>query len=367
MEEIWVTRSAMPPLEDYVEEIRALWDTRWLTNAGRKHEQLREQLRQYLGVRETELLVNGHMALELTFQSMKLSGEVITTPYTFASTTQAIVRSGLTPVFCDVTENFTIDVKKIEALITERTSAIVPVHVYGQVCDVQEIQHIAQKHGLKVIYDAAHAFGTTVNGKGIGTFGDASCFSFHATKVFHTVEGGAVCFSDPALGRELRERRNFGLRGQEQIVSVGTNAKMNELCAAMGICNLRYVDDWIARRGAIAMRYREKLSDVAGLLLAPVQQGVRSSFSYFPILIDEAKFGYSRDEVAEHLAEHGIVTRKYFYPLTSTAMCCRRRGLAENTPRADWLSRHVLTLPLYPEMTRQQVDMICSQICACRK
>lgn len=365
MEEIWVTRSAMPPMEEYMDEIRSLWDTRWLTNAGEKHEMFRQQLRAYLGVTDVELLVNGHMSLEMAIQALGLRGEVITTPLTFASTTQAIVRSGLTPVFCDVKEDFTMDPDGIEALITERTSAIIPVHAYGMVCDVERIQSIARKHHLKVIYDAAHAFGVTVNGEGIGTFGDASCFSFHATKTFHSVEGGAVSFSDPALGEQLRQRRNFGLRGQDDVVSIGTNAKMNELCAAMGICNLRHVDEWIARRAKIVRRYRENLSDIAGLRLPMEQPGVHSGYSYFPIVVEDA-FGCSRDQMMERLRAEGISTRRYFYPLTSQEPCYAGRFAQAETPRADWLSRHVLTLPLYPELTRQQVDHICRKVAACQ-
>lgn len=368
MEEIWVTRSAMPPMEEYMEEIRSLWDTRWLTNTGEKHEQLRAGLRAYLGVSDVELLVNGHMALEMTLQAMQLTGEVITTPFTFASTTQAIVRSGLTPVFCDVKEDdFTIDPDEIERRITERTSAIVPVHVYGNVCDVERIQHIAEKHHLKVIYDAAHTFGVKVNGRGIGTFGDASCFSFHATKVFHSVEGGAVCFSDSALGEQIRQRRNFGLQGREEAVSIGTNAKMNELCAAMGICNLRHVDEWIACRGEIVRQYRERLSDVCGLRLNPVQSGVHSGYAYFPIVVEETAFGCNRDEVAAQLNQKGICTRRYFYPLTSQQPCYHNRFAKAETPRAMWLSRRILTLPLYPELTRKQVDAICQSVIQCRK
>lgn len=364
MEEIWVTRSAIPPMEEYIDEIRSLWDTRWLTNAGQKHEQFRAQLREYLGVRDIELLVNGHMSLELTFQALGLRGEVITTPLTFASTTQAIVRSGLTPVFCDVKEDFTMDPEGIESLITERTTAIVPVHAYGTVCDVERIARIAKKHNLKVIYDAAHAFGVRVNGRGIGTFGDASCFSFHATKAFHSVEGGAVSFSDPNIGQQLRQRRNFGLQGREQVVSVGTNAKMNELCAAMGICNLRYVDDWIARRRDVVQRYRENLSDVKGIRWNPEQAGVQSGYAYFPIVIEDS-FGCSRDAVLNALAAKGIGARRYFYPLTSREPCYNGRFAQAVTPRAEWLSRHVLTLPLYPELTQEQVDEICHSVEQC--
>lgn len=248
-QKILVTRSSMPELEEYVEEIRDIWKTHWLTNMGEKHRRLQRELKDYLKVENVELLTNGHMALEMAIQAMNLQGEVITTPFTFASTTHAIVRNGLTPVFCDIDpQNFTLDVSKIEALITDKTCAIVPVHVYGNMCDVEAIEEIAKKYGLKVIYDAAHAFGVTYKGKGAGSFGDASCFSFHATKVFNTIEGGAVCFKDKELGRRLYNLKNFGIRDEETVESVGANAKMNEFQAAMGLCNLRHVDEEIGKR-----------------------------------------------------------------------------------------------------------------------
>lgn len=243
-DKILVTRSSMPDLNEYVDEIKELWETHWLTNMGVKHQKLQKDLEEYLSVEHIDLLTNGHMALELTLQAMDLQGEVITTPFTFASTTHAIIRNGLKPVFCDINpEDFTMDVSKIEALITDKTCAILPVHVYGNVCNVEEIQRIADKYGLKVIYDAAHTFGERYDDKGIGSFGDASCFSFHATKVFNTIEGGAVCYKNKELGERLYNLKNFGIRDQETVESVGANAKMNEFQAAMGICNLRHVDD----------------------------------------------------------------------------------------------------------------------------
>ena len=254
---ILVTHSSMPEFDEYIEEIKDIWESHWLTNMGSKHKRLQSELKDYLGVENIDLLTNGHMALELTMQAMGLTGEVITTPFTFASTTHAIVRNGLTPVFCDINaEDFTIDVNKIESLITERTSAIVPVHVYGNICDVDVIQKIADKYNLKVIYDAAHTFGEKYNGQGIGSFGDASCFSFHATKVFNTIEGGAVCFKDKTLGEEIYNLKNFGIRGPETVSGIGANAKMNEFCAAMGLCNLKHIDDEIAKRKVVVDRYR---------------------------------------------------------------------------------------------------------------
>ena len=258
-----VTRSSMPPFEEYTEEIKDIWQSHWLTNMGVKHQKLQAELKEYLGVENIELLTNGHMALELSLQALNLQGEVITTPFTFASTTHAIVRNGLKPVFCDINPvDFTIDVNKIEALITDKTCAIMPVHVYGNICDVETIEKIAQKYELKVIYDAAHAFGVKYKGKGAGCFGDVSCFSFHATKVFNTIEGGAACFKDKDFGLDLYRLKNFGIRGPEKVDAVGANAKMNEFCAAMGLCNLKHIDEEIAKRKVVVDRYREILGDV---------------------------------------------------------------------------------------------------------
>lgn len=287
-----VTRSSMPELDEYVNEIKELWDSHWLTNMGVKHKKFQEELVKYLNVENVELLTNGHMALELTLQAMNLQGEVITTPFTFASTTHAIVRNGLKPVFCDIDPvTYTIDVEKIESLITERTCAIMPVHVYGNVCNVEEIERIANKYELKVIYDAAHSFGESYKGRGIGNFGDASCFSFHATKVFNSIEGGAVCFSDKHLGNVLYELKNFGIHGPEEVSAVGANAKMNEFCAAMGLCNLRHIETEIAKRKKVVERYRENLEGIEGLQLNAVQPEVESNYSYFPVVFHEKEFG----------------------------------------------------------------------------
>ena len=328
---------------------------------GSKHKRLQSELKDYLGVENIDLLTNGHMALELTMQAMGLTGEVITTPFTFASTTHAIVRNGLTPVFCDINaEDFTIDVNKIESLITENTSAIVPVHVYGNICDVYAIQKIADKYNLKVIYDAAHTFGEKYNGQGIGSFGDASCFSFHATKVFNTIEGGAVCFKDKALGEEIYNLKNFGIRGPETVSGIGANAKMNEFCAAMGLCNLKHIDDEIAKRKAVVDRYREHLVGVKGIKLSPIQDGVVQNYAYFPVVFDEKVFGKGRDLVAEQLSKKGIFSRKYFYPLANDFDCYKGKFDSNQTPIAKEISSRVLTLPLYADLSLDIVDKICS-------
>ena len=357
---ILVTRSSMPSMEEYIEEIRSIWDSHWLTNMGEKHKALQAELQKYMGVPEVELLTNGHMALELSLQAMNLQGEVITTPFTFASTTHAIVRNGLEPVFCDIDpETYTMDVTQIERLITDRTCAILPVHVYGNVCNIEEIERIAHKYGLKVLYDAAHTFGETYKGQGIGNFGDASCFSFHATKVFNTIEGGAVCYRDPDMGRRLYELKNFGIHGPEEVDAVGANAKMNEFCAAMGLCNLRHVDEEIAKRRAVVERYREHLDGVDGLRLNAQQPEVRSNYAYFPVVFDENLFGASRNEVMDALAQNGIGARKYFYPLTNTFECFHGKYDVDATPVALHVAKRVLTLPLYADLSMEDVDRIC--------
>ena len=357
---ILVTRSSMPSMEEYIEEIRSIWDSHWLTNMGEKHKALQAELQKYMGVPAVELLTNGHMALELSLQAMNLQGEVITTPFTFASTTHAIVRNGLEPVFCDIDpETYTMDVTQIERLITDRTCAILPVHVYGNVCNIEEIERIAHKYGLKVLYDAAHTFGETYKGQGIGNFGDASCFSFHATKVFNTIEGGAVCYRDPDMGRRLYELKNFGIHGPEEVDAVGASAKMNEFCAAMGLCNLRHVDEEIAKRRAVVERYREHLEGVDGLRLNVQQPEVRSNYAYFPVVFDENLFGASRNEVMDALAQNGIGARKYFYPLTNTFECFHGKYDVDATPVALHVAKRVLTLPLYADLSMEDVDRIC--------
>ena len=367
MEQILVTRSSMPELNEYIDEIKSIWDTHWLTNMGPKHKEFQSQLKEYMCVENIELLTNGHMALELTLQAMNLQGEVITTPFTFASTTHAIVRNGLTPVFCDIDPvTFTIDPEKLEKLITDRTCAIMPVHVYGNVCNIEEIERIAHKYELKVIYDAAHTFGQTYKGKGIGSFGDASCFSFHATKVFNSIEGGAVCYRDQRLGDILYELKNFGIHGPEEVSAVGANAKMNEFCAGMGLCNLRHVDEEIAKRKVVTERYRERLDGVDGIQLNVIQRDVKSNYAYFPVIFEEKQFGASRAEVFDKLAENGIGARKYFYPLTNSFSAFHGKYNVLDTPVALHVSKRVLTLPLYSELDINEVDRICDTILSCR-
>ena len=358
-----VTRSSIPEFDEYCEEIRSIWDTHWLTNMGEKHQQLEQGLKDYFNVPEVALLTNGHLALETAIEAFGLKGEIITTPFTFASTTHAIVRCGCTPVFCDIDPvTYTIDATKIEALITDKTVAIMPVHVYGNICDVEEIDRIAKKHGLKVIYDAAHAFGVTKDGVSAACFGDASMFSFHATKVFNTIEGGALCFKDVSLKQHVNDLKNFGIHGPEDVLYVGGNAKMNEFCAAMGICNLRHVDEWIEQRKAAVERYRQRLSEVDGIVICKGQPGVKENYAYFPALFDGYK--YTRDEVFARLAGENIIARKYFYPITNSFDCYKGQpGFdPEATPVAKFMGDRVLCLPLYAGLSLEEVDRICDII-----
>lgn len=356
----------MPPLEEYIHEIEPLWESHWLTNMGEKHHELERRLKEYLHIDNIALFVNGHNALECVIEAMGLAGKVITTPYTFASTTHAIVRKGLTPVFADIREdNYTLDPACIEELIDEDTCAILPVHVYGGLCDVDAIQEIADRHNLKVIYDAAHAFGVTRNGVSAAAYGDASMFSFHATKVFHTIEGGAVCFKDPSLRKLLDDWKNFGITGPEDVEYVGGNAKMNEFCAAMGICNLRHLDGEIARRKVVSERYWERLEGVAGIKLSKPGAGIASNYAYMPVVFEEA-FGATRDEVYAALKEHDIFARKYFYPLTTDFACYQGR-FQSHTPVASYVASHVLTLPLFADLSVENVDRICDIVLGCAR
>ncbi|MDF1618117.1 DegT/DnrJ/EryC1/StrS family aminotransferase [Petrocella sp. FN5] len=351
----------MASMEAYIEEIKDLWDTRWLTNMGDKHRALEAQLLDYLQVPNITLFANGHLGLESIIEALGLKGEVITTPFTFVSTTHAIVRKGLEPVFCDINAvDYTMDADKIESLITDKTSAILPVHVYGHVCQVEQIETIARKYNLKVIYDAAHAFGVKVKGQGIGAFGDASMFSFHATKVFNTIEGGGVTYKDMSLKKKLNDLKNFGITGPESVACVGGNAKMNEFQAAMGICNLRHIDDEIAKRKSVSKRYYDHLEGVEGIRLAKEQEGVDHNYGYMPVVFDGYKM--SRDVVFEALKSHEIIPRKYFYPLISRCDCYRDKHQAEATPVALQIAENVLNLPLYADLGLDDVDRICDII-----
>lgn len=361
--QILVTRSSMPSFEEYCNEIKELWDTHFLTNMGVKHKELEYSLLRYLKTPNITLFTNGHLALECIIAAFNFpkGGEVITTPFTFASTTHAISRNGLVPVFCDINQDdFTIDVTKIEKLITDKTCAIIPVHVYGNLCNVEEIKKIAKKYNLKVIYDAAHTFGVEKNGIGVANFGDASMFSFHATKVFHTIEGGAITYKDESLKKKLNDLKNFGITGPETVEYIGGNAKMNEFQAAMGICNLRHIDEEINKRKKVVERYREKLSNIEGIKFSIIQEGVKSNYAYFPVIFDNYK--YTRDEIFRKLETENIIARKYFYPLINDFECYRDKYSSKDTPVAKYMADRVLTLPLYADLELEIVDKICDII-----
>lgn len=363
-QKILVTQSSMPPYEEYIEAIKPLWDSHWITNMGTYHKELEEKLKQYLEVPELSLMVNGHMALEMAIQSFNFpeGSEVITTPFTFVSTTHAIVRNKLQPVFCDVKmSDGTIDETKIEDLITEKTVAIVPVHVYGNVCNMEEIQRIADKYNLKVIYDAAHAFGVKYKGIGIGNYGDASIFSFHATKVFNTIEGGAVAFSDHKIYEKLYNLKNFGIRGEELVVEVGANAKMNEFEAIMGLCNLKYLSHSLEERKIRYDYYKERLSHIPGIRFFEDNVDIQKNYAYFPIVVSE-DYSMTRDELYEKLKENNIFSRKYFYPLTSDQACFRNKYRKCELYNARNLSEKVLVIPFYEKLEKDQMDKIVDMI-----
>lgn len=363
MDKIQVTKSSMPKYEEYINMIKPLWDSCWITNMGEYHQKLEEELKEYLNVSNVSLVVNGHMALEMSIQAMNFpeGGEVITTPFTFISTTHAIVRNGLVPVFCDIKlGDYTIDEDLIESLITEKTVAIVPVHVYGNICNIDKIQRIAEKYNLKVIYDACHAFGESYNGVDVSNFGDASVFSFHATKVFNTIEGGAVASNSRELYDRIYNLKNFGIRGEELIVEVGANAKLNEFSAIMGICNLKYVQKNIELRKDRVNYYIHKLSDLEGVLIQRYDHPkVKYNYGYFPVRFRDK---ITRDRVRDVLMENGIVARKYFYPITADADCFKGKYKNNKLDVSREVADCILVLPLYPDLELEHIDRICNII-----
>jgi len=366
---ILVTRPSLPPVEEYEALVREIFASRYLTNGGAQHQKLEAALAQKLATPHLRLFTNGHLALECALQALGLEkGEIITTPFTFISTTHAIVRCGFTPVFCDVEPDYyTIDPAKIEEKITPRTRAILPVHVYGNPCDVEAIDLIAKKHNLPVLYDAAHAFGVTLRGRGIADYGDASMFSFHATKCFNTIEGGAVACRSAAYADLLNSYKNFGYHADEEVREIGGNAKMNEFQAAMGLLNLKYFEQNIEKRDKVAARYRENLSGIDGLSFRPIPEGVKHNHAYLPVTFDPDVFGSTRDEVNDTLKTYNVFARKYFYPLSSEAACYRGQFSPEETPVALLASRGVLTLPMYADLALNDVDDICQIVASCKR
>jgi dTDP-4-amino-4,6-dideoxygalactose transaminase len=364
-EPIYVTRPLLPPLEALHARLADVWSARWLTNAGDQHEQLGRAIRAHLDVPEVSLFNNGTIALLAAVRALGVHGEVITTPFTFPATPHAISWSGATPVFCDIDPvTLTLDPAKVDALVTPRTSSILAVHVYGIPCDVQGLQAVADRHGLKLVYDAAHAFGTTIDGIGIGNFGDASMFSFHATKLFHSAEGGALTCRSAATREAFDQLKNFGILNQEEVGEVGINGKMNELQAALGLTVLECVPEELRRRRAVIARYRERLAGIEGLTLITEPPNVESSCQYFVVRIDRKAFGCSRDVVFDRLKTYNVLARKYFYPLCTDYACYR--GLPSSAPGllpvAAEAVGQVLCLPLYGALPLSAVDAICDMI-----
>ena len=356
---IFVTKATLPPKEEFLKYVDKIWESAWLTNMGDVHNELENTLSTFMDDMDIVLTVNGHLALELALQSLKIEGEVITTPFTFASTTHAIVRNGLKPVFCDIKEDdFTIDPEKIEKLITKDTKAIMPVHVYGNVCDVEAIESIAKKYGLYVVYDAAHTFGERYKGKSVADFGDMSIFSFHATKVFNTIEGGAIALRDKERRKSLDFLKNFGIADKENVPYVGSNAKMNEFAAAMGLCNMKHLPEYIEKRKRICELYTDRLADIKSIRLNKYNDDTTYNYAYFPIVVENG----SRDELYDKLAKENIFARKYFYPCTNAYECYSESFDPNETPIALDISKKVLTLPIYPDLEEADVERICSVI-----
>jgi dTDP-4-amino-4,6-dideoxygalactose transaminase len=359
---ILVTKPFLPPMEEYVSQIEEIWNNSWLTNNGPLHNSLENKLKDLLGGKEATLYTNGTLALESALQSIGVKGEIITTPFTFAATVHAIVRTGNKPVFCDIEPStFNIDVNKIEELVTDQTIAILPVHVFGFPCDVYKINEVAQKHQLKVIYDAAHAFGVQLNDIPIGAFGDISMFSFHATKVFHSIEGGLLSYNGKELQRKLNLLKNFGYMDPENIEIVGTNAKMNEFQAAMGLVNLNHINEEIKKREHLVNFYKSQLNQINGIKYVEDRIEVKQNHSYFPILVEES-FGIDRNRLQEELALHNIQTRKYFYPLCSDFSCYQDLVSVKKLSVAREIANKVLVLPLYGTLTEEEVTFICHKI-----
>ena len=358
---ITVTSPLLPSLDDFIPMLKDIWDRKWLTNNGHYHKELEKALAEYLGVEYISLFTNGTLPLITALQAMRITGEVITTPYSFVATTHSIWWNGLKPVFVDIEESTgNIDPEKIEAAITPHTTAIMPVHVYGTPCNTKRIQEIADIYGLKVIYDAAHAFGVKINGESILSHGDMSTLSFHATKVYNTVEGGALVCHDAATKRRIDFLKNFGFNGETTVVAPGINSKMDEIRAAYGLLNLKQVDDAIAKRKTTAKKYREALKDVPGVRCQQDIEGVHHNYAYFPIFIDGKEYGMSRDALYAKLQEHNIYGRRYFYPLISTFSAYKGLESAnpKNLPVAHKLADQVLCLPMFAGLDEESANRV---------
>jgi dTDP-4-amino-4,6-dideoxygalactose transaminase len=361
---IYVTQPFLPPLEEFVPYLEQIWESKRLTNGGPFHQEFEEELADYLGVEHLALFTNGTLALVTALQALRITGEVITTPFSFVATAHSLLWNGIKPVFVDIhPETFNLDPEKIEAAITPHTTAILPVHVYGNPCDVEKIQKIGDTYGLKIIYDAAHAFGVNYKGESLLKHGDLSVLSFHATKVFNTFEGGAIICPDAKTKKRIDDLKNFGYSGEDNIIAPGINAKMSEVQAAFGLLQLKHIDKAIARRREIDAQYREQLSSVTGISCPPLPADTIYNHAYFPILI-EKEYPLSRDELNEKLRQHGIFPRRYFYPLITKFSMYRGLPSAEqsNLPSAMKAADHVLCLPIYPDLADESVTRIASII-----
>lgn len=362
---IYVTQPAMPPLVEFTEFLQTIWDNKILTNNGPFHKQFEQALAEYLGVKYLSVFSNGTMALITALQSLRITGEVITTPFSFVATTHSIWWNNIKPVFVDIEPDyFTLDPEKVEAAITPQTSAIMPVHVYGNPCKVERLQKIADTYGLKLIYDAAHLFGVRVNGNSVLNYGDLSILSFHATKVFNTLEGGAIICPDEKSKKRIDYLKNFGFVDETTVIEPGINAKMNELQAAYGLLQLKYVDGYISKRKDVADAYRSQLKNVKGIRFLEDIPGIHHNYAYFPILVDSADYGFTRDELYEELKSYNIYGRRYFYPLISQFPTYR--GLlsakSENLPVAERVAAQVICLPIYPDLKQEELDIVCKII-----
>lgn len=362
-EPIYVTRPVFPTVEEVTEKLREIWDAKWLTNNGPQHGALEKELTDYLKVPYLSLFNNGTIALMVACQSLRLSGDVITTPFTFAATPHVLSWNNIRPIFCDIDPvTMNIDADKIESMITPQTTAILAVHVFGTPCDVEKIQAVADKYGLRVVYDAAHAFGVEIGGQGIGNFGDISMMSFHATKLYHTVEGGALMHGDQHLKARIDLLKNFGIKNEEEVVMPGINGKLNEVQAAIGRIMLGYVEEEREKRIALGKVYDEELADVPGITLMPKVEGnVRLNHQYYVIRIEEKEFGCSRDEVYDRFKAYNVFARKYFHPLCSEFTCYRQLSSAapEKLPTAVRVGREVLSMPMYGGLSPEDIRKIC--------
>lgn len=362
---IYVTRPMLPPLGEYTALLQEVWDSGWLANGGEQHRALEAELAQWLQVPHLSLFNNGTIALVVACQALRLSGEVITTPFTFPATPHVLSWNNVTPVFADIDpETLCIDPASVESLVTRRTTGILGVHVYGVPCDVDALGAIADSHGLRVVYDGAHAFGTQINGRSIGTFGDATMFSFHATKLFHTAEGGALAVNDPDLKQRIDLLKNFGIKNENEVVMPGINGKMSELQAALGRVVLRHVGVERQRRAAVRQVYAQRLTGMAGLRLHAMPGGVTDSLQYLVLRVNAEQAGCSRDTLHERLKRYNIITRKYFHPLCSDYSCYRHLPSAspQHLPNAYRVASEVLVLPLYGALGADDVHQICDAI-----